>query len=255
VIIPLKALATSDTNGLWTNYQGFNEVKDMFLDIKKHSGEKVFKYICIDNYCKWSSLLKLIFPNTEVKQDLSHVVQRFVTTLKKRNPIHRNMASDFGKVFRDPRDLGDNRKMPTPCKEVLLSNLQLFLDKWSSWQCDEVKLLNSERLATISNIRGHIQKGCLSEIPAGFSTSVNERLHKEMKKLLCKNRMGTQLAYAKLSRFFFKHNQNRAAYDSVISLSAKAHKEAFHGARNDIKQLYRSWLQTNSVKPNLLWMS
>ena len=147
------------------------------------------------------------------------------------------MASDFGKVFRDPLDLGDNRKMPTPCKEVLLSNLQLFLDKWSSWQCDEVKLLNSERLATISNIRGHIQKGCLSEIPAGFSTSVNERLHKEMKKLLCKNRMGTQLAYAKFSRFFFKHNQNRAAYDSVISLSAKAHKEAFHGARNDIKQL------------------
>ena len=92
-----------------------------------------------------------------------------------------------------------------------------------------MKLFSSDRLSVISNIRGHILKGCLSGIPARFSTSVNERLHKEMKKLLSKNRMGTQLAYAKFSRFFFKHNQNRGNCDSIYSLSAKTHQNSFKG--------------------------
>ena len=39
--------------------------------------------------------------------------------------------------------------------------------------------------------------------------------------------MGTQLAYAKLTRHFFKHNQKRGNHDSVYSLCAKEHKERF----------------------------
>ena len=50
-----------------------------------------------------------------------------------------------------------------------------------------------------------------------------------MKKLLSKNRMGTQLAYAKFTQFFFKHNQKRGNCDSIYSLSAKTHEKSFKG--------------------------
>jgi hypothetical protein len=117
--------------------------------------------------------------------------------------------------------------MSTPSKDILISNLQNFLKKWENRESNGVKLFSSDRLSVISNIRGHILKGCLSGIPARFSTSVNERLHKEMKKLLSKNRMGTQLAYAKFTRFFFKHNQKRGNCDSIYSLSVKTHQNSF----------------------------
>ncbi len=213
----------------FTKSEGFGEVKDMFLDIKERCKDNGLKLICIDNCCKWSSLLTEIFPDVSIKQDLFHAVQSFVKTLKKRDPVQREVASDFGKIFRCPQDLGDIQQMPTPSKDILISNLQNFLKKWENRESNGVKLFTSDRLNVISNIRGHILKGCLSGIPARFSTSVNERLHKEMKKLLAKNRMGTQLAYAKFTRFFFKHNQKRGNCDSIYSLSAKTHQNSFKG--------------------------
>lgn len=82
--------------------EGFDEVKGMFMDIKEHSKENGLKLICIDNCCKWSSLLTDIFPDVSIKQDLFHAVQRFVKTLKKRDPVQRDVAADFGKIFRCP---------------------------------------------------------------------------------------------------------------------------------------------------------
>ncbi|CAB3980735.1 Hypothetical predicted protein [Paramuricea clavata] len=211
----------------FTKSEGFSEVKDLFLDIKKCFDPNSPKNICIDNCCKWRSLLEDIFPKATIKQDLFHAVQRFVKTLKKKDSVQRDIASDFGKIFRHPQDLGDIQKMPTPCKDILLSNLQHFMKKWEKKQSNGVTDLNSDRLNAISRIRSHILKDCLGNIPAQFSTSVNERLHKEMKKLLSKNQMGTQLAYAKFTCHFFKHNQQRGNHDSIYSLCAKEHKETF----------------------------
>ena len=221
-------------NWQFTKSEGFDEVRNMFMNIKQRSKDNGLKLICIDNCCKWSSLLADIFPGVSIKQDLFHAVQRFVKTLKKRDPVQRDVASDFGKIFRCPQDLGDTRKMPTPSKDVLISNLQNFLKKWENRESNGVKRLTPDRISVISNIRGHILKGCLSGIPARFSTSVNERLHKEMKKLLAKNRMGTQLAYAKFTRFFFKHNQKRGNCDSICSLAAKRHQNSFKGADSNV---------------------
>ena len=61
--------------------------------------------------------------------------------------------------------------------------------------------------------KGHkndILKGCLSNIPVGCCTSVQERLHREMKKILTSNRIGSELAYSKFSRFFFKNNAKKS---------------------------------------------
>ena len=52
----------------FTKTESFPEVRDMFREIKERVGD--LKYICIDNCCKWQSLLKEIFPEASVKQDL-----------------------------------------------------------------------------------------------------------------------------------------------------------------------------------------
>ena len=98
-------------NWQFTKSEGFDEVKNMFMSIKQHSKDDGLKLICVDNCCKWSSLLADISPGVSIKQDLFHV-QRFVKTLEKRDPV-RDVASDFGKFFCCPQDLGDTRKIPT----------------------------------------------------------------------------------------------------------------------------------------------
>ena len=213
-----------------TKSEGFDEVKNMFLDIKLRLQPHGLQLICIDNCCKWNSLLTTIFPETAIKQDLFHAVKRFVKTLKKKDNLQRELAAEFGLIFRHPSDLGDTRKMATPGKDAIISNLVNFIKKWKNRKSNGVKLLNKERLAAIANIRGHIVKGCLSDIPVHCSTSVNERLHKDMKKVLSNNpRIGTQLAYAKFSRYFFRHNEQRGNKESVHSLCSKAHQQSFTG--------------------------
>ena len=170
-----------------TKSEGFSEVRELFVDLKKRFDLNSPKIICIDNCCKWRSLLEEIFPGTMIKQDLFHAVQRFVKTLKKKDSVQREIASDFGKIFRNPQDMGDIRKLSTPGKDILLSNLQNFMKKWEKQESSGVTILNRDRLNAISKIRNHVIKDCLRDIPAQCSTSVNERLHKEMRKLLSKN--------------------------------------------------------------------
>ena len=62
----------------------------------------------------------------------------------------------------------------------------------------------------LKNIKNHILKGCLSNILVGCCTSVQERLHREMKKILTSNRIGSELAYSKFSRFFFQNNAKKS---------------------------------------------
>ena len=87
-----------------TKSEGFNEVRELFLELKRCFYPGSPKIICIDNCCKWRFLLEEIFPETKIKQDLFHTVQRFVKTLKK-DSVQRDIASDVGKIFRYPQDL------------------------------------------------------------------------------------------------------------------------------------------------------
>ena len=151
--------------------------------------------------------------------------------MKKRNPIHRALAQDYSKIFRDPQDIGDTRKMATPNPQTILVNLENFLKKWCDRQYNGQKVLNNKHVDAINTMRTHVQKGCLSEIPVHCSTSINERLHKDMKKVLCKNRVGVQLAYVKFSRYFFQHNQKPRTKDTINSLHAQQNKDfCFGGA-------------------------
>jgi len=57
-------------------------------------------------------------------------------------------------------------------------------------------------LKEISNLKVHITKGCLSDIPAQFGTSKNENLHKVLNSRFSGNHLGVELAIALLAVFF-----------------------------------------------------
>ena len=44
-------------------------------------------------------------------------------------------------------------------------------------------MLNRKALQVIKNIKPHIEKGCLSNIPPGWGTNRNERLHRKLRKI------------------------------------------------------------------------
>ena len=90
--------------------------------------------------------------------------------------------------------------MDPPDEKILIDNLENCLKKWKNRKCNGDKILDNERLKEMNKIREHITKRCLSNIPPHCSTSLNEHLHKDIKKLLCVNRIGAQLAYAKFTR-------------------------------------------------------
>jgi len=53
----------------------------------------------------------------------------------------------------------------------------------------------------------HIDRRCLSHIEPGEGTNRNERLHRDINKILCNSRYGVELGYALLACTFFHHNE------------------------------------------------
>ena len=123
----------------FTKSENFNEVSKMFADLRERFQVQNSRLegIMIDNCCKWKESLRRVFPGIPVKLDLFHAVQRFVKTISKRNPYHRAISKDYGLIFRDPKDLGEKRTMPTPDPSVILHNLDQFLSKWKDLAHDE----------------------------------------------------------------------------------------------------------------------
>ena len=70
-----------------------------------------------------------------------------------------------------------------------------------------MNILNKDIKAEIKKLKVHVQKGCLSNIPPGGSTSRNERLHKDLNKV-ASSRLGVELAYTRIFRMFYHHNKN-----------------------------------------------
>ena len=52
-------------------------------------------------------------------------------------------------------------------------------------------------------------QGCLSDIPPGYSTSINESLHQKINQLFAGAKMGPELAFALLTVFFYAWNSRR----------------------------------------------
>ena len=113
--------------------------------------------------------------------------------------------------------------MATRSHTVILQNVHNFIKRWSTFlSLDRM----NRALLEVDHLRGHIRKGCLSDIKPGEGTESNERLHNTLNKsLLCgATTVGPELTIAIISLIFYtiyckrdgrKHTQN----SKIVSLA------------------------------------
>lgn len=143
----------------------------------------------------------------EVKLDIFHAVKRVGEKVSKKHHLRKLFMDDWKLVFRDPSDLGKDRKLVTPSPIVLEGNLDNFYQQWKNAEYNERPVVNESVLKEMENIRVHMKKGCLSGIKPGRGTNRNEELHKNLNNIMSASRYGVELAYGLFTGCFFKHNE------------------------------------------------
>ena len=77
--------------------------------------------IYVDNCCTVrNKLQQLSGSNVTVKLDIFHAVQRVCRVLPKRHMLYSQILKDIKLLFRDPKDTGQIRSLPTPAPDILL---------------------------------------------------------------------------------------------------------------------------------------
>lgn len=195
-----------------TKSTAFSEIKDILIDIKRRLelSDSKLDVICVDDYCHVRNKYNSIFTDVEVKLDLFHACQRVVRTVSPTNPLYRDMVKNFTQIFREDDDQGEMRLKDTPGKEKIERNLNSFLERWTNVPSSP---LTRTTLAEIENLRCHIAKGCLSDIPAGHGTERNEQLHRLLNRSLIAEatRISTELAIALLTILLYYHTKKSSA--------------------------------------------
>lgn len=133
--------------------------------------------------------------NLKVKLDIFHAVKRIGAKVSKKHPLRKMLINDLRQVFRDPSDLGKERKLITPSPSILEANIDHFYLKWKDAQYSGTYIINESVKKEIDNVKIHMKKGCLSEIKPGRGTNRNEELHKNLNSIMSSSRYGAELAY------------------------------------------------------------
>ena len=190
-----------------TKGTAFAHVKTLLSDLLERPQQRIHT-VYVDDCCKLRAKIKSVFGSTEaVKLDLFHAVQRITKTLSKKHGLVQQCMVDLRRVFRCDGDSEEKRLSHTPPPDIIFSKLEEFLAKWKDVvDANGVKLLKSDTLTAINNLKRHISSGCLSGIPPGAGTNRNERLHEHVNSFFNRSRIGILLAYALLTTIFYSHN-------------------------------------------------
>ena len=221
----------------FTKSTSTEEVKNLldFLNqrISDSQNPRHINMIMVDNCCTLRNKLTAIFgPGVKVRLDLFHAVQRIVKCMSKKHPMYMQCLQDVKQLFRDPADKGKDRTLPTPAPDTLITNLDMFVQKWKCAQVDGSRILNENTLHEIEAIRVHILRGCLSQIPPKCGTNKNEALHRAIRPFFNRCRMGIPLALALMtaSLHFYnkkqacKHNKRPLDFEQSVLLGRASHK-------------------------------
>ena len=166
--------------------------------------------IIVDDCCHMMNLYEQTFPGVKVRLDLFHACMRVVQTVPKSQAYSKQFANEFSLIVRQNGDLGSEITRPTPCPDEIESNLERLLFVWREKR-------KKETLVQIENLRKHIKKGCLSDIPVRCGTEKNERLHGHLNRsLLCGlSKIGPELAVAVMACALYAWNCKRRAKTSL----------------------------------------
>ena len=234
---------------MFTKSTAFDEVRPLLKDISRrmmiYSGG--VKHLYIDNCCMWSDCLKSVFgTNVCIHLDLFHAVQRITRTLSKRHTNYYPCISELKLVFREIGDIGLERKLSTPSPQILTDNIDKFASKWSTVTDSEIDtpIIKEKTRKEIQNLKVHIQKGCLSDIPQGMGTNKNEALHRRINPYFSTSRMGVRTAYALLMVLFVAHNS------SVRKLKNNG-KTCANTIKNPLSMVYHDHSYAKPLKEHL----
>lgn len=220
----------------------FDAVEHLVQELKERldSHQETVQFIFLDNCCHWSKKLQHIFPSVQVKLDSFHAIQRIVKKIPKRGKkesvlkqMRQNMRNDLRLIIRSPEDRGRVRTMDTPSPEIIIKNIDMFMKQWSCVKVDNVLVLPVAAVKKIENLRKHIVKGCLSNIPPSGGTHRNEVLHKTLNKSIANSRIGIQLAVALLGTFFYRWNEQRLSKECSEKKMPVIKPIGFYGDVND----------------------
>ena len=157
------------------------QIDHIILDLKERfsiSGDKL-DMILVDDCCHVRNFYQCYFPHVPIKLDIFHAVQRIIKTLPKGTVESQKFAKEVGLLFRRDGDVGEERMFATPDTECIERNMEQLLFKWKG-------KLSVATVNAIESLRHHVRKGCLSEIPPSAGTTLNERLHRHLKRsMLC----------------------------------------------------------------------
>ena len=68
-----------------------------------------------------------------MKLDIFHACQRVIRFLPNKHILKSQFAKEFGLIFREKDDLGEQRLKNTPDERTIDENLDDFLKKWNSF--------------------------------------------------------------------------------------------------------------------------
>ncbi len=189
-----------------TKSSAFDEMKDLLVDLKQRHTDKGLDIhmIILDDCCKMRRLYQGVFGfETEIKLDVFHACQRVIRTVD-HNDMKSQFGTEFGLIFTCDGDLNEERQQVTPCPEIIIGNLEQFLDRWNGQ-------LNDKTMKAIDDLRKHINTGCLSGILPGEGTQKNERFHRHLRRslLVGANSISPELAIACLTVAIYAWNCQR----------------------------------------------
>lgn len=205
-----------------TSSTAFSDIEDLIMELGKRNlnmGKKL-GLVCVDDCCHVRNKYESILPGVKVKLDLFHGCQRVTRTFSRSNSLYNDATKDFVQIFRYDDDLGESRTKNTPNKEQLEKNLNSFLERWINIPHSP---FTSATFKELENLREHIKKGCLSDIPPGCGTERNEQLHRLLNRSMITGAttISVELAIALLTLLFYQHNKKRSATKHMCSSKVK----------------------------------
>ena len=197
-----------------TKGTSFNQVETLLKGLKSRLDKQgvVLKAVYVDNCCQVRQKVQNVFGNVPVKLDLFHAISRVTQKIPKqsRHILAGACIIDFSNVFRCKSDKEEERKEETPSSDELLDNLKDFLVKWKDMKhTDDEDVLTASAVHEIDCLKKHIEKGCLSGIPPRSGSEKNENLHKNLRHIVARSRLGVESALALLTIFFYYWNERR----------------------------------------------
>lgn len=200
-----------------TRGTAFSEINTILQNLKERCPS--LETVYIDDCCKLRNKIHtLLGSHVLVKLDVFHAVQRITRTLSAKCKLHHQCITDLSLVFRADGDSNKKRLCSTPQPDAMISKINKFIDKWEHVKDTQgVNVFTSETAHAVANLKKHITKGCLSDIPPGGGTNTNERFHHHVNSILHRSKIGILLAYALLSVVIHSYNSTHTVKSRSVS--------------------------------------